>query len=347
MTSYKRGNHFYGAVFALFGLLLFSLLLSLAYGAFNIPLYDVYAALLARDEVSENHRLIVESIRLPRALLAMCIGALLGITGVVTQGLFRNPLADPSLIGVTAGSAVGASTTLFFLAGSSISLAASVGAFSIVAIGAFCGAIVTVWLVYRLATNRQGTSVSTMLLVGIAITALAASVTGFLDYAANDEGLRRMSLWRMGSLNGATWLQVIASSLMLMLLLLAFSRIGVSLNAMLLGESEARHLGIDTQALKRQVMVWVALGVGLSVALAGMISFVGLIIPHLMRLLLGPDHRFLLPASALAGACLLVLADTASRLVLAPAEVPIGLLTALLGAPFFLVLLMTRRSYDF
>ncbi len=347
MTSYRRGNHFYGAVFALLGLLLLSLLLSLAYGAFKIPLYDVYAALLSRDGVSENYRLIVESIRLPRALLAMCIGALLGITGVVTQGLFRNPLADPSLIGVTAGAAVGASTTLFFLAGSSMSLAASVGAFSIVAIGAFCGAIVTVWLVYRLATNRQGTSVSTMLLVGIAITALAASVTGFLDYAANDEGLRRMSLWRMGSLNGATWSQVAVSSLLLVLLLLAFSTIGVSLNAMLLGESEARHLGIDTQALKRQVMFWVALGVGVSVALAGMISFVGLIIPHLMRLLLGPDHRFLLPASALAGACLLVLADTASRLVLAPAEVPIGLLTALLGAPFFLVLLMTRRSYDF
>ena len=347
MTVQREGGALLVALCALCLMLAFSFVASLAFGAFDISLATLLKIFFNQGEVATGTQLIVESIRLPRAIMAMCIGALLGVTGVVTQGLFRNPLADPSLIGVMAGSAVGASTTIFFLTGSVASLAAGNAMFSLVSLGAFAGAMITVWLVYQLATDSNGTSVSTMLLVGIAITALAASVTGFLEYAANDEALRRMSLWRMGSLGGATWPQVLASASVLILSLIAFSRIAVPLNAMLLGESEARYLGIDTQSLKRRAMVWVALGVGMSVAFAGAIGFIGLIIPHLMRLMLGPDHRFLLPTSALAGACLLTLADTVSRVILAPAEIPVGLVTALLGAPFFLLLLITRRTYAF
>ena len=294
-------------------------------------------------EVGSQTAMIIQEIRLPRALMAACIGALLAICGAVTQGLFRNPLADPSLIGVTAGATTGASLMIFFA--SSITSLHGIAGLSLISLGAFAGGALTVLLVYRLATSSSGTSVATMLLAGVAITALAGALSGLLEYFSDNEMLRRISLWRMGGLDGANHQSVAIAALFTLSIVFLLPRYANALNALLLGESEARHLGISVQQVKVQLVLIVALGVGLSVALAGSIAFVGLVVPHIIRLMVGPDHRLLLPASALGGAILLLLADTAARVAVAPVELPVGIVTALLGAPFFISLLRYRHQY--
>ena len=284
---------------------------------------------------------IIMDIRLPRLILALLVGAVLAILGAVMQGLFRNPLADPSLIGVSGGASVGASIVIVTAGGAMLSPLAGL---SMVALGAFIGGVITTLLVYRVATSSLGTSVTTMLLAGIAIGAIAGAFNSLLSYFSDNQMLRQISVWQMGNLGGANWQK---ASLMAAVSLIIFSLLpshAKSLNAFLLGESEARHLGIDVQRIKRQLIFLTALGVGVSVALAGLIGFVGLVIPHMVRLLIGPDHRALLPASALAGASLLLIADSIARVVVLPAELPTGILTALLGAPFFVVLLLKQRG---
>lgn len=324
---------------ALFLLLPISFLSALSLGAVPISLGEVSGALLGADTQATT-QLIVTRIRLPRALLAACVGALLGISGAAAQGLFRNPLADPSLIGVTAGAMAGGSLAIV-LGGSAL---AGYWGLSLVSLGAFAGGVVAVLFVYRLATGPMGTSVATMLLAGIAITALAGSLNSFLEFIANSEMLRRISLWKMGGLEGADSLRVLIAFAITAIVLLTLPRYATALNALLLGESEARHLGIDVDRVKYRLIILVALAVGVSVALAGSIAFVGLVVPHMLRLLSGPDHRHLLLASAMAGAILLLLADTFARVAIAPTELPVGMVTALLGAPFFIVLLRRKMS---
>ena len=284
---------------------------------------------------------IIMDIRLPRIILALLVGSVLAILGAVMQGLFRNPLADPSLIGVSGGASVGASIVIVTAGGAMLSPLAGL---SMVALGAFIGGVITTLVVYRVATSSLGTSVTTMLLAGIAIGAIAGAFNSLLSYFSDNQMLRQISVWQMGNLGGANWQK---ASLMAAVSLIIFSLLpshAKSLNAFLLGESEARHLGIDVQRIKRQLIFLTALGVGVSVALAGLIGFVGLVIPHMVRLLIGPDHRALLPASALAGASLLLIADSIARVVVLPAELPTGILTALLGAPFFVMLLLKQRG---
>lgn len=294
------------------------------------------------DANNAASQLILWDIRFPRALLAASTGAILAMSGVMMQGLFRNGLADPSLIGATAGASAGASFTIV-LGVSWLGLNSALLAPLLVS-GAFLGAVITTMAVYRLATSATGTSVTTMLLAGIAITALAGALNSLFSYLADNDILRQISLWQMGDLNGASWLTAVSSTLLAIALLVAFNHYHQSLNALLLGESEARHLGIRVQTLKRNLIILVSLAIGVSVSLTGIIGFVGLIIPHFIRLLSGPDHRHLIPFSALAGACLLMLADTVSRVIIAPAELPIGVVTAALGAPFFLILLRQKKS---
>jgi iron complex transport system permease protein len=285
--------------------------------------------------------LIIGQIRLPRVLLAALMGAVLAMSGGAMQGLFRNPLADPSLIGVTAGASLGAAVVI--LLGGSV-LQGYTG-LTLVSAGAFAGGVAAVLLVYRLATGAAGTSVATMLLAGIAITALAGALGSLLEFFADNAMLRRISLWKMGGLDGASYPRLVIASLVSAAVLAALPRYSNALNALLLGESEARHLGIDVDGTKIALITWVAVGVGTSVAMVGTIAFVGLVVPHIVRMLIGPDHRQLLPAAGLAGAILLVVADTVSRIVIAPAELPVGVITALLGVPFFLSLLRQRHHY--
>ena len=316
-------------------------------GAVDIPIetiidlgFEVFQS-SDKDTVSQQVKTILLDIRLPRICLAILIGAILAISGAVMQGLFRNPLAAPSLIGVSSGASVGASVVIV-LAGAWLQSNTALG-LSLVAVGAFIGSFLVTVLVYRLSTSALGTSVTTMLLAGIAVSALAGAVSGLLSYYADNEMLRQISIWQMGNLSTANWQRVVVLTVVAILVLSLFPRESKSLNALLLGESEARHLGIDVQQVKRKLILLTTLGIGTAVAIGGMIGFVGLIVPHIVRLLIGPDHRWLLPVSALAGGVLLLLADTIARIIIAPTELPTGILTAILGAPFFIMLLVQQR----
>ncbi len=300
----------------------------------------------AASSSSLDSALIIWQLRLPRVLLGGLVGAVLALCGAATQGLFRNPLADPSIIGVTSGASLGASIVIAL--GASWTGLAVLSGISALVLGAFCGGLAATGLVYRLASRTDGfggTSVLTMLLVGVAISALAGAINSGLAYVVDNESLRRMSLWRMGGLDGALWRDVRLALLLMLPGLLILPRYAGALNALLLGESEARHLGVRVSQVKRVVIVVVALAVAGAVALTGVIAFVGLVVPHMLRLWLGPDHRRLLPAAALAGAALLIFADALGRWLIAPAELPVGILTALLGAPLFLSLLRQRQVY--
>ena len=314
------------------------LLSSISIGTISIGIADIVSALFSADG-KEQYSLVINHIRLPRALLAALIGAVLGVCGAASQGLFRNPLADPSLIGVTSGASMGASAVIV-LAGTAIS---PVLGLSLVSMGAFIGGIAAVWLVYRL--SNHGVSVASMLLAGIAITYLASSTTSLFEYYADNEMLRRISLWRMGGLDGANYLQVSCAAVALLVLIIVLPRYSSALNALLLGESEARYLGVNVLALKRSIVIVIAAGMGVAVAIGGAIGFVGLVVPHVMRMIVGPDHKHLLPLTALAGACLLLLADLLARSLVAPSELPVGVITAFIGAPLFIALLRHRYQY--
>jgi iron complex transport system permease protein len=317
--------------------------LSLSSGAVSLSLADVLHGLRQTllGDTSSQTALIVGQIRLPRVLLAAVMGATLGISGAAMQGLFRNPLADPSLIGVTAGASLGAA--LVIVTGGGL-LQGYIG-LTLVSAGAFAGGVIAVLLVYRLATSANGTSVATMLLAGIAITALSGSLGSLLEFFADNERLRRISVWKMGGLDGANYPGLVLATVVCSAILVALPRYALALNALLLGESEARHLGIRVESIKVALVTWVAVGVGTSVALVGTIAFLGLVIPHMIRMLAGPDHRYLMPASALAGALLLVVADTLSRILVSPTELPVGVITTIIGVPFFISLLRKRHQY--
>ncbi|MFA7553816.1 MAG: iron ABC transporter permease [Spongiibacteraceae bacterium] len=331
-------------IISLIALLLAAFVIAIISGPTSIPLSDL-AALVSSSAASDNsqHTIIITQLRLPRALLAILVGAGLAVSGAAMQGLFRNPLADPSLVGVSSGAMVGAS--LMIVAGGSWLSSSSSLSLGTVAIGAFLGGVFAAILVYRLATSPNGTSVSTMLLAGIAITALAGALNHLLEFYTSNDMLRQISLWKMGGLDSANWVRVQVAAVVLIPVTILLCRYSKPLNALLLGESEARHLGISVERVKRQLIFLVALGVGTAVALTGLIAFVGLVIPHIVRLLIGPNHRYLLPASALAGAILLLLADAVARVVIAPTELPVGVVTSILGAPFFISLLRHRREY--
>ncbi len=337
-------------LFIALGLLLVLVLwLSLALGPVSLPLGDTLRAALrllglpvAADAAVQQAELILSQIRMPRTLLGLMVGTVLALCGVAMQGLFRNPLADPGLVGVSSGAALGAAVAI--VGGAALGGLPEAFAPYLLSACAFVGGLLVTALVYRLGRRDGQTHVATMLLAGIALTALAGAAIGLFTYLADDATLRTLTFWNLGSLNGASYARLWPLLLATLAVALWLPRRARALNALLLGESEARHLGFDVERLKRELVLCTALGVGAAVAAAGLIGFIGLVVPHLMRLLVGPDHRLLLPASALAGASLLLLADLAARLALAPAELPIGIVTALIGAPFFLYLLVRGRS---
>lgn len=317
-------------------------LLSLTMGAMSLPAAE--SLLTVIDHISGStmsqlqdyqHAVIVE-LRLPRILLAVMVGAILAQCGAVMQGLFRNPLADPGIIGVSSGAAVGAVLAIVLAPAAIIAWAVPVSAF-------ISGLVITL-LIYALAQTRAGTSVVVLLLAGVAISAFAGAAIGSVTYFANDQDLRSISLWQMGSLAGGTGENILLCTLVLIVLAIRFQQRASALNALLLGEAEARHLGIPVERLKLELILLTAIGVGVAVASAGIIGFIGLVVPHLIRMSTGPDHKTLLPLSALCGALLLISADLLARLVVQPAELPVGIVTALMGAPFFLALLIRQRK---
>lgn len=322
--------------------------LSLTSGASDASAVNVVRAWLsgaAPGDAAVNARdhLIVYDIRLPRVILGMLIGAALAVSGAVMQGLFRNPLADPGLIGVSAGASLGA-VAVIVLGGTMLAPVTVLLGTLALPLAAFCGGLATTLVLYQVATRRGQTSVATMLLAGIALAALAMALTGILIFIADDRQLRDLTFWQLGSLGGATWAKIASVGPIIVLALAAMPFLARGLNALALGEATAGHLGIPVQRLKYTAIIGVSAAVGASVAVSGGIGFVGIVVPHLLRLLIGPDNRYLLPASALLGATLLLLADAVARTIVAPAELPIGIVTAISGAPFFLWILLRKRG---
>ncbi|MFV8432181.1 FecCD family ABC transporter permease [Vibrio owensii] len=329
---------------ALSGILAFIAVASITVGPMNISFADSLRSLTgASSDLAPHIQLVINEIRLPRTVLCMFIGAILAICGVVMQGLFRNPLAEPGIIGVSAGAALGGAFAIVVFADFSQNYPTLMN-LAALPFFAFLGGAITTVLVYWLGTSKFGTSVTIMLLAGVAISALSGAAIGFMNFIADDQMLRDLTLWSMGSLAGANWSGIGLATVTLVLLMFWFQKKAMSLNALLLGESEARHLGVPVQKLKRQLILLSAVGVGITVSICGAIGFIGLVIPHLGRMLAGPDHRTLLPISALMGALLLTAADMFARVAVAPAELPVGIVTALIGAPFFIYLLFQQKG---
>nr|WP_075289603.1 iron ABC transporter permease [Pararhizobium arenae] len=298
----------------------------------------------AEQALSLRDRIIIFDIRLPRAVLGLLVGAALAVSGAVMQGLFRNPLADPGLVGVSAGASLGAVLVIVLGSATFGPLFAAFGFYAL-PIAAFLGGLATTFLLYRIATRSGHTSVATMLLAGIAIAALAGAITGVMIFVADDQQLRDLTFWGLGSLAGASWPKILAAAPIILLSLAVVPFLARGLNALTLGEAAAFHMGVPVQRLKNVAIVSVAAATGASVAVSGGIGFVGIVVPHVLRLVIGPDHRFLLPASALLGGILLIFADMIARTIVPPAELPIGIITAFAGAPFFLWILLRGRSH--
>lgn len=308
-----------------------------------LRLVDAWFSGTSDDPLLVRDQLVYFDIRLPRMLLGMLIGAGLAVSGVVMQGLFRNPLADPGLVGVSAGASLGAVSVIVLGGTSLLPLVSAMGIYTL-QLFAFAGGLATTLVLYRVATRAGQTEVATMLLAGIAIAALATAAMGVLIYIASDSQLRDFTFWSLGSLAGANWIKVFASGPIILVALVGCFWLARGLNALTLGEATANHLGVPVQRLKRIAIVGVAAATGASVAVSGGIGFVGIVVPHLLRLVIGPDHKYLLPASALLGAAFLLVADAVSRVIVAPAELPIGIVTAAVGGPFFLWILLRKRG---
>jgi len=334
VSALPRFGRYRLALLALGLLLPLALLLGAGLGAYPIPPLAIPGILLRGEGVEYQ---VLTALRFPRVLGAALVGALLALAGGTLQGLFRNPLVDPGLIGVTSGAALGAAVFIVLLPGS--------GPLEVYALPlfAFLGGLLATRLLWGLARTPLGTQVTVLLLSGIALNALVGAGIGLLTFLASEQELRSLTFWTLGGFSAVTWrllLPALPLALLALALLLPLAR---PLNAFALGEREAFHLGVDLEALKRRAVAGAALAVGVAVALAGGVGFLGLVAPHLFRLLAGPDHRYLLPGSALLGASLAVLADLLARTLAAPAEIPVGVLTALLGGPFFLYLVLRYK----
>lgn len=337
---------------SLWALLGITVLVSVQAGAVHVPpgaFFSSMAASLgfeATGHTSMQHA-VITVVRLPRVAVALLAGAALASGGTAMQALFRNPLADPSIIGISSGAALMAAVAIVLTSWASALLGGWAGTLAL-PVAAFAGAVGTTFLVFGIARDGSRTNVAAMLLAGVAIAALTGALTGLLTFLASDAQLRSIVFWMLGSLGGsnmqAVWILLVAVPLPLLVLL----RMHKPLNALALGEDQARHIGVNAERMKRIVVLCTALMVGATVALCGVIGFLGLVVPHMLRLAGGADNRFLLPASALGGAVLLCLADTIARTIAAPAEVPIGVITALCGAPVFLYLLVRgKRNLQF
>ena len=331
--SIAKPLRYKGALLGGLGVMLLMLTIaSVQWGAVSLSLGDVWSG----DEVA---RRVVLEIRLPRALLVMLAGGLLAVTGAVIQSLFRNPLADPGLIGVSAGAAlaaVGWQVAVTLLGGG---LLVSLG----MPLAAFLGGMLVTLLVMRIAQTTEGVSSITLLLAGVAINAMAGAGIAGLKYLSDSMTLRQVTFWLMGNVQGVGWWHVVLLTIVAVVCIPWVLRFASVLNLLLLGEQQAQLLGVDTQRTYRQLVLMTALVVGSVVSLVGMIGFVGLVVPHVIRLLFGPDNRQLLPLSFLLGAGLLLFADLLSRTLVAPAELPIGLITALVGSPVFLLMIRAGR----
>lgn len=333
----------------LFILLIAACVLSVCLGAVKINASELTSMIAYRlgwsSEINftPQQEAVFFTLRLPRVILGVLVGSTLAISGATMQGLFRNPLAEPGLIGISSGASLFAVTMIVLEAKFFFFMTAAFGYYAL-SIAAFIGACITTFIVYRLAMRKGKADITTLLLAGIAINALAGSFTGLLTYVASDEQLRNITFWSMGSLGGASWKSISVLLPFVVIPLVALPLFSKALNALSLGESQAGHMGINVGLIKKVAIVLATLGVGASVAVSGMIGFIGLVIPHILRMAFSADNRLVLPGSAILGASVLVFADLIARVLVAPAELPIGILTAIIGTPVFIYIIMAERK---
>ena len=335
-----------GAFLLLALLLAASVLISAAVGAFSFTPAEMgrYLAqgvglspLSAADELGRS---VFLQLRLPRVLLAGLTGAVLGVSGTLMQGLFRNPIVEPGLAGTSAGAALGAA--LVFVVGGAATLSAPLGSLAVPAL-AFAGAFAATLLVYRVSASFGKVNVLTLLLAGIAVNAVCAAGTGFLSYVARDPQARNITFWNLGTFTSADWRAVGLVAVFFAAGFVLALRHAKPLNALMLGEDEAAYMGVDPAALVRRLLIVSTAMVAAATAMVGVIAFVGLVIPHVLRMTRSSDYGFLIPASALLGALSMEVVDLVARVVIAPAELPIGIITALCGAPVFLAILLAQQ----
>tara|TARA_B110000046_G_C13013273_1_gene407636 strand:+ start:435 stop:1472 length:1038 start_codon:yes stop_codon:yes gene_type:complete len=325
-------------------ILLITSLFSVGMGALSISINQIIAIIVNPIGLDTGihfepiQEAVFWSIRLPRIVAAILIGGALAISGACMQGLFRNPLADPGLIGISSGASLSASIVIV--------LGLSVGFMGqyFLSTMAFLGAAVVAIIVYNISKTSGKTVVATMLLAGIAFTALAEAGRGYLSLISSESELRSVTFWMLGSLGGANWNSIFVLLPFIMLPTLFILGLGKRLNAFALGEYDAAYMGVNVARLKTQIILFTTMAVGASVAVSGLIGFVGLIVPHTLRMAIGPDHKLLLPSSILLGAILLVVADLLCRTIIAPIEIPIGIITAALGAPLFISILIREKK---
>lgn len=337
------------------GILLLLCIASLCFGAVDVPLrhlFEVFSLGLFSIGLSpfdpplmqdlEISRYVVMDIRLPRLVTTVIVGLGLASAGVCMQALFRNPLADPALIGVSNGAAVGAVSVIVF--SSSISAFTFIPLEVALPVAAFVGGAIATTGVVAISTYRGHSDTALLLLAGVAINAIAAALVGLLTYIADDNQLRDLTFWSMGSTAKTQWRDLFVAAPLILVSSAMLLKYRTTLNCLLMGEQVAEQIGYDVKKIKRRMLVLTTIIVGTCVSISGVIFFIGLVVPHLVRLCCGPDHKNLLPLSALAGAVLLVLADNLASVVVAPAELPIGLLMSVLGGPFFIYLLLQQRK---
>ncbi len=327
-----------------FLLLVFSLLISIfistSVGSVSIPIKNILKIIvdnlplinsLVTSQYEKSHEIIVMNLRLPRVILGVLVGVSLSISGAVMQGLFKNPMASPFVLGISSGASMGAALSIVLLP------------FIPIRILSFITSLLTVFLVYRLAKTGKKTPIATLLLIGLAVGAFFSGLTSFLMYISG-RNLQKIVFWIMGSLGASSWNDVSQIALVILIgfpMVYYFSR---DLNILQLGEEQAKHLGVEVERTKKIVLVLTALLTSIAVSVSGIIGFIGLIVPHMIRMILGPDHKILIPSSALLGGIILIWSDTIARTIIAPSELPVGIITELLGAPFFIYLAKKKGS---
>lgn len=352
MRAADRRGRARALVLGLAVLAVISALAALAFGPVPISLGEIVRAAGIRLGLAEPYPAgspeafrvaVLESVRLPRVILGLVCGAVLAAAGAAMQGLFRNPLADPGLLGVSSGAAVAAIATIVLGQRWLGDWLGWLGPFAL-PLAAFIGAMIVTAVVYRVSRSEGRVVIAVMLLAGVAANALAGALIGYLTFLSDEQQLRLLVFWTLGSVGGANWSTLLPAAIAMLLALAWLLRLARPLDAMALGEDDATHLGIDVARLKRSAALATAIGVGAAVSVTGTIGFIGLVTPHLVRLAAGPSHRQVLLGSALLGASLLLIADLVARFAVAPAELPLGVVTALIGAPFLIWLLGRRRD---
>jgi len=336
------------ATLILLGVLLVVLIIgSLAIGAFTIPPSEIMAVIGHQmgmnSTVDGTSELVLMDIRLPRVLLTLLVGAALGLSGAVLQGLFRNPLVEPGIIGVSNGAALGAVVMIIFISQIAPVFMDNMQNW-LLPLFAFGGALLATLFTIRLSRMGGKTEITYLILAGVAITALTGAAIGLAIFYADDEQLRSYTFWTLGDLSIATWDKLQILFPLIMLAIIGLITLARPLNALALGESEAYHSGVNVERTKMFAIILSTLAVGTAVAFTGVIGFVGLVVPHIIRISFTSDNRLVLPASAIGGAALLILADIVARTIVSPAELPIGVVTAIIGTPFFIYLLITSKK---